>query len=159
MGLKTSIKKLISISGITLTIAVTSGTFAHAELGGDSNSVQKDSQKLGAPVSITEHPHYRLHEMTKAGFRVHEFMDANGKVFGVAWRGKKHPDLKSLMGSHFSQFQAALGAARNRHHHGGTVVVDTGNLHLEMGGHMMAIYGIAWLSDQIPSGMNAHEIQ
>lgn len=159
MGLKTSLKNFIFVSGISLVIAVTSSTFAYAELGGDATSVQKDSQKLGAPVTVTEHPHYRLHEMIKGGSRVHEFMDSNGKVFGVAWHGNKHPDLKTLMGAHFSEFQAALGAAHRRHRHGGTVVVDSGHFHLEMGGHMMAVYGIAYLSDQIPTGMSAHEIQ
>jgi hypothetical protein len=155
MRLNASKFALLYVSGI----ALLSSTFAYAELGGDLTSVQKDSTVMGATTTVSEHSDYKRHELNKGTYRVHEFSDANGKVFGVAWSGKKHPDLKTLLGSHFKDFQTALGQARQSHRHGGTVVVNSGNLHVELGGHMMSVHGQVWLSDQVPTGMNLHEIQ
>jgi len=160
MRLKTSKFAVIFFSGITLL----SSTFAYAELGGDFSTVQKDSKKLGSPITTTTqtttaHSQYNRHEMSKGRMHVREYADSNGKVFGIAWNGSKHPDLRTLMGSHFNDFQAAMVQGRRNHHHGGTTTVDSGNIHLEMGGRMMSVYGRVWLTDQVPTGMNLHEIQ
>jgi hypothetical protein len=151
MSLKTSI--------FVYWMALLSSTCAYADLGGDLTSLQKDSKVLAAPRTVTTHPQYDLHEMKTGGARVHEFMDSSGKVFGIAWAGKKHPNLRTLMGAHYSEFQKAFAQARHQRRHGGSVIVEVGNLHVEMGGHMMAISGQVWLKDQIPTGMDLHEIQ
>lgn len=151
MGFKTSL--------FVYWMALISSTFAYADLGGDLGSVQKDQKVLASRRTVTSLPQYDLHEMKNGSGRVHEFMTKSGKVFGLAWSGKKHPDMKTLMGVHYSEFQSAMAQARRQRRRGGSVVVDSGNLHLEMGGHMMSVHGQVWLKDQLPNGMNLHEIQ
>lgn len=132
---------------------------AYASLGGDSTTVQKDAAKIKSKATVTLHPSYSMYEMSQKWGRVHEFAAASGNVFAVAWRGNKHPNLDQLMGDHLKDFQSALGKARQNRGHNGVVMVEVGNIHLEMGGHFQSVYGKIWLKDQLPSKMDLHEIQ
>jgi hypothetical protein len=136
---------LFTLLFISTTILSTS---AFAALGGKESA-----------SSVTRFGAYRLHEISKNWVTVHEFSGDNGSVFAVAWSGKKHPDLGSLLGAHLIDFQTALAQARKAHHHGGAISVTVGNFHVEMGGHAGAVYGQTWLTDQVPAGMDVHEIK
>jgi hypothetical protein len=132
---------------------------ALAGLGDDASSIQADALTLGGRAQVTQHPQYRRHEISLNWAQVREFSGGDGKVFAVAWRGKKHPDLTSFLGSHLADFQTAIAQARKTHHHGGALAITLNALHVEMGGHMGAIYGRVWLTDQIPSELDLHEIK
>jgi hypothetical protein len=110
-------------------------------------------------ASTTQYNRYRVHESSKNWVKVHEFSGSDGKVFALAWSGKKHPDLQTLLGAHLVDFQTAITRARKEHPHGGSVSITVNNLHVEMGGHMGAVYGQTWLTDQVPAGMDVHEIK
>jgi hypothetical protein len=132
---------------------------AFAGLGGDESSIQKDTQSLGGTRAVSEHGRYRLHQISKGLLKVNEYEGQNGKVFALTWSGKKHPDLQNVLGDNLVNFQSALAEARKTHHHGGSLSVTTGNIHVEMGGHAGAVYGQTWLTDQVPTGMDLHEIK
>jgi hypothetical protein len=51
-------------------------------------------------ASTTQYNRYRVHESSKNWVKVHEFSGSDGKVFALAWSGKKHPDLQTLLGAH-----------------------------------------------------------
>jgi hypothetical protein len=135
------------------------GAQAFASLGGDESSVQEDSQSLGGSAQVTQRQQYRLHEISKNWVHVREFVANSGKVFALAWNGKKHPELQTVLGTHLVDFQTAISQARKTHHHGGSLSVTVGNVHVEMGGHMGSVYGQVWLMDQVPAGMDVHEIK
>jgi hypothetical protein len=143
---------------------ITAGTLilsslAFAGLGGDESTVQKDAQALGGNTNVSQHNGYRLHEISKNWVKVHEFAGNDGKVFALAWSGKKHPDLQEILGVHLVDFQTAISEARKTHHHGGALSITVGNMHVEMGGHVGAVYGQTWLTDQVPAGMDVHDIK
>jgi hypothetical protein len=148
---------LLSLSSAAIIILLSSHAFAG--LGGDENSVQKDTQSLGGTRTVSEHGRYRLHHISKGLSNVNEYEGQDGKVFALTWSGKKHPDLQNILGSHLIDFQSALAEARKTHHHGGALSVTTGNIHVEMGGHAGAVYGQTWLTDQVPAGMDVHDIK
>jgi hypothetical protein len=102
---------------------------------------------------------YTRYEVTQHATRIREFSAGNGRVFGVAWRGVTHPDLKTLLGKHYSDFQKAYALEKRNHHHGGVIAVDSGDLHIEIGGRMMSVYGQIWLKDKIPPGVGLNEIR
>ena len=146
-------------------VALFSSSGVYAALGGGVASIQQDAQALGAPVPrvppvpMTRHSNYDRYEISSDWLHLHEFVGRRGNVFALAWNGKRHPDLRTLLGEHFRDFQGAIAQARKEHRRGGTIVVDSGDFHLEIGGHMMSVYGLIWLKDQIPSGMDLHEIR
>ena len=133
-------------------------TTAFAALGGDENSIKNEIDSMHAKRTITPHEKYALHEVTKKGLRVHQFMGSSGKVFALAWQGKNHPDFSVVMGSHLAEFQQALAQAKANRHGRGPITIDVGNFHLEMGGHAMAVHGRAWMTNRIPAGVDQNEL-
>jgi len=128
-----------------------------AGLGGDENSVQADQARMGASVRITRNPGYAVHELQAPGGPVvREYVSPSGTVFGVAWQGTSKPDLQQLLGDHFEEVQQAMpGRAARR----GPVVIHEPGLVFEMGGHMRAVAGRAYLPQLLPSGVQADAIR
>ncbi len=134
-------------------------TNSWAALGSDESSISHEAQGLGGDPQVTHHEHYSVHEMSRQWSRVREYAAGNGKVFALAWKGKTHPDLSGLMGPYLKDFKSAIGHAREHVHHGGVLSISENGLHVEMGGHMGAVYGRVWLEDQVPAGMDLGDVQ
>ena len=136
-----------------------SSQVAFAALGGDENSIKNELDTMHAKRKITSHDRYALHEVNKNGLRVHQFMGSDGKVFALVWQGKKHPDFSLVMGAHLAEFQRAFAQAKQNRHGRGPIMIDVGDFHLEMGGHAMAVHGRAWMTNQIPGGVDKNELR
>lgn len=142
---------------------------ARAALGQGADSVAADAAALDAgAVSHTTRPAlnapalkaYGVEQMTTAcGIAVNEFVDREGRVFAVTWRGRRPPDLSVLLGSYFAQYQDAANAggltAHGLHHasvRGSDVVVETA-------GHMRDMWGRAFVPAMVPPGVEPSEIK
>jgi hypothetical protein len=93
------------------------------------------------------------------GTVVHEYLDASGAVFGIAWQGPQMPDMQDLLGSYFPQYVAAVQSARAARPGRGPIGVNTNGLVVYSGGHMGAFAGQAYLPASLPSGVSAADIQ
>lgn len=87
-----------------------------------------------------------------------EFASPTGHIFAVTWQGAAFPDLKQLLGSHFEEFQQAV-ASQNRGGGHAPLIVHLPGLVVEMGGHMRAFTGRAYLPDKLPSGVRDEDIR
>ena len=87
-----------------------------------------------------------------SGTTVHEYTDASGTVFAVAWSGPFKPDLKDLLGRHFEPFRKDSAERKGGAHARGKV--RNGDLVVESGGHMGAFEGRAWLASKLPAGFD-----
>lgn len=85
-----------------------------------------------------------------SGTTLHEFVDAAGTVFAVAWEGPFLPDLRGLLGRHFQALTAQEAAGRGR----GAVAVQRPDLVIVSAGRMGAFHGQAWLPRQLPAGFD-----
>ena len=96
-------------------------------------------------VVVSASASYTVRETTLGnGTVVHEYLAADGIVFGIAWRGPQMPDLNDLLGSYFPQYVAGLKAVRAARGGGrGPVSVDQSGLVVQSGGHMGAFSGQA----------------
>ena len=130
-----------------------------AALGGDDSSIQRDSRATGTQRTVTQHGKYSVHEIAPKKYKLHQFMDPNGKVFALSWTGRTHPDLSTLLGVHFQKVQDAIKAARQNRHGRAPLVIDVDNIHLEMSGTSMSMQGRVWLADQVPSGVSTDELR
>jgi Protein of unknown function (DUF2844) len=91
------------------------------------------------------------------GTQVAEYIDASGKVFAVTWHGPFLPDLRSLLGPHFSAYLAESPKhpkAGNSH-----LSVDQTDLVIESSGHMRAFDGSAWRPSLLPSGFTVDRLR
>jgi hypothetical protein len=131
---------------------------SHGSLGGDEASVKADLDHVQGTIRNTQRAAYRLHEIrTRTGIAVREYVSPSGTVFAVAWKGPWQPDLKQLLGSHFSEYQQALQTS-SRSGVRGPFAVRVSNLVVELSGHMRSFSGRAYLTDQVPAGISLESI-
>ena len=133
---------------------------AHAELGGPLSSVQSDSRLMNARLTSAEMGGFTRHDLTRVnGGMVHEFTNAEGKVFAVTWSGPGKPDLRSLLGGHFATLQNAGGATgRTMHSLRRPPQVDQPDLQIQTGGHMGWFRGVAFIPSLAPTGFSVADL-
>ena len=92
-----------------------------------------------------------LKRQLESGTTVHEFVDSAGRVFAVAWSGPFLPDLRELLGAHFTVLAQEEAAQRSK---SSSVEVRRPELVIVSSGRMRAFHGRAWLPRQLPAGFD-----
>lgn len=145
------------------------GATAHAALGETADSVTADAASFKASAVRQESrfaPNapaltaYTVERMTTAmGIAVNEYVAPDGRIFAVTWRGRRPPDLSTLLGSYFAQYQDAANAGGlmtyGLHH----ASVRGSDVKVETAGHMRDMWGRALLPVMLPRGVEQSEIQ
>ena len=107
--------KIVSICAGKLALAaLLAGCFlaaaagpVRAGLGGDATSIESDAAAMQGKMS--QSPKQELEQsaaynvktfVTGNGVTVHEYAAPSGTVFGIAWQGRRPPDLSVLLGSY-----------------------------------------------------------
>jgi hypothetical protein len=114
---------------------------------------------------LRDHPHWkdRLRSSSHVGYRVvriddnegtvlNQYVNSAGLVFGVTWQAQRVPNLKTLLGAYFPEFQRAVQA---RGHQVGPMMLRTENLVVESAGHMRAFRGRAYVPRLVPHHLSA----
>ena len=133
---------------------------ARASLGGDMATVRDDQAKLQGTLRTTNNNSYNIHEIQGAsGVVVREYVTPSGSVFGVAWQGRRHPDLHQVLGAYYDSFVQAAQAQRAQRRGRGPVLIQQPGLVVQLGGHMGSLTGRAFLPQSLPAGVHAEEIR
>ncbi len=133
---------------------------AGASLGGDLTSVHDDQMKMQGTLQTTNNDSYTIHEIQAlSGVVVREYVSPSGNVFGVAWQGRSHPDLHQVLGAYYDQFVQAVQAQRAQRHGHGPLLIQQPGLVVQMGGHMGALRGMAYIPQGLPAGIRAEAIR
>lgn len=128
-------------------------------LGEDVSSVQADQAHANASRRVTQSSKYTIHELrSPTGALIREYASSSGKIFAIAWRTPSFPDMRQLLGSHFEEFQQAAQRQNRRGGHG-PLTIQLPGLVVELGGHMRAFSGRAYLPDQVPADVRNEEIR
>jgi hypothetical protein len=131
---------------------------ARAELGGGVDSVQQDQARMEGSLQITHAAAYDVHEIkTQGGSVVREYV-AGGKVFGLAWQGRGHPNLQQLLGSYFEQFQRAA-QAQSQVVRRAPIMIHESGLVVEISGHPGFFVGRAYVPQMVPQGVAESQIR
>jgi len=131
-------------------VAVHFAASAHAALGDEVASVERDRVTMKATLRVSQHANYDVHELaTEMGATVREFVGQDRKVFAVSWSGGWRPNLRNVLGAHYDRF---IEATRGRRVPRGPVRLELPGLVVFMGGHLRHFYGFAYLSEQLPAG-------
>jgi hypothetical protein len=130
---------------------------ASATLGETEASIAAEPQLASASIKETMRGSYRVHEVQQpSGTVIREYAGLDGKVFAVTWHGPFFPNLRQTLGSYFDQYTAAAPAGRQDRNH---VQVHESNLVVQVGGHMRAYGGRAYLPQALPSGVTAGDLE
>lgn len=141
-------------------VAALMGTeIAQAALGESVDSVAMDINALSASQGETTVQNgYTIHNIKNDSVSVREYVSPSGAVFGIAWNGMIHPDLTTLLGTYFGEYQEALkqsifkpGSKFSQ--------IKTNNVVVEKWGHMRNIQGHAYVPTLIPKGVDVDEIK
>jgi hypothetical protein len=123
-------------------------------------SVHDDQTKLQGNLKTTSGGTYNIHEIQAAnGVVLREYVSPSGKVFGVAWHGRTHPDLRQVLGPYYDQYVQAVQAQRAQRHGHGPLRIEQSGLVVEMAGHMGSLMGRAFLPQGLPAGIRSEEIR
>ena len=129
-------------------------------LGGDISSVQADQVHMQGSLKATANTAYAVHEIQGAnGTAVREYVSNGGKVFGIAWQGPWHPDMRQLLGNYFNQYLQAVKAQNEGHIRRGPLTIQLPGLVVEMGGHPRSFVGRAYVPEMMPEGVRAEDIR
>jgi Protein of unknown function (DUF2844) len=148
------------IPALTLLLLTSAFLSAHAELGGNESGISNDATITGmqlraiAPTS----GRFRVHELRDAisSVSVREYVNSDGKVFGVAWDGPTKPDLSQVLGQYFTRYtRAAMEHSLVRQLRS----IDDPDFVLQVSGHMRHFTGSAWVPDLVPANVNPTEVK
>jgi hypothetical protein len=132
---------------------------AWAVLGEPVSSVETDRMALAGRLSMIPTQLYSVQEITTSELVITEYVSRD-TVFAVAWRGRRPPNLVSLLGSYFLEYQeAAATAAANGPRMRGMTRIQGSHVVVEAGGHPGDIRGRAYIPSLLPSGMTKEMIQ
>ena len=130
-----------------------------AVLGEPVSSVETDRWALSGQLSMTSTQLYTIHEITTSELVVREYVFRD-TIFAVAWRGTRPPNLVSLLGAYFQEYQeAAAAAAANGPRIRGMTRIQGARVVVETGGHPGDIRGRAYIPSLLPSGVTEEMIQ
>ncbi len=130
-----------------------------ATLGESVDSISSDGKVLSAVQrSATVRNGYTVHEIDSESTAVREYVSASGVVFGIAWRGLIHPDLKQLLGAYATEYQEAL-LRTPRIRGSRSLRVKTRGVVVEKWGHMRNLQGRAYTPSLLPPGVSVDEIK
>ena len=77
----------------------------------------------------------------------------------LAWNGPWFPDMKQILGTYFDQYSRASQAQRTTRIRRGPVMINEAGLIVQIGGHMRAFAGRAYVPGMLPAGVSAENIQ
>jgi len=130
-----------------------------AVLGEPASSVETDRIALAGQFKMIPEPHYTIQEITTSDLVVREYVSGD-TVFAVSWRGRRPPNLVSLLGAYFLEYQEAsatspsTGSVRR-----GGGRIQTPRVVVETGGHPGDVRGRAYILSLLPPGFTAEMIQ
>jgi len=131
---------------------------AQASLGAARATVEADRAHMAASRVSRVSSTYAVDVMALAnGGTVKEFSRPDGTVFAVAWMGPGRPDLRQLLGSHFSTVQTdnLRRGPRTRR----PLTVNRADFVVQSGGHSGAFWGVAILPGATPAGFSAADVR
>jgi hypothetical protein len=130
-----------------------------AVLGEPASSVETDRLAMAGQFKMIQAQHYTIQEITTSDFVVKEYVSGN-TVFAVAWRGRRPPDLTSILGTYLQEYQEASAAAAStgpRRRRG--TRIQALHVVVETGGHAGDVRGRAYLPSLLPPGVTPELIQ
>jgi hypothetical protein len=160
-------KRIFEILGpFAFLTAFTSATLpqlAYATLGENQGSLSADMKALSSrPLTLMQEARasagkrFRVLVFGDAGCTVKEFVTPAGVVFGLAWKGIRHPDFPQILGKYSAEFRDAYAQTQRPGH--SPVAVHSRRAVVELGGQMRSVIGRAYVSARAPSNVALGEI-
>ncbi len=131
---------------------------SYATLGAAASDFSNELARIKPRQLAAATANYQINESTlQGGTVVREYLAPGGTVFAVSWSGPFLPDLRTLLGKHFSTLTAETAKAPKAGH--SQLQLERPDVVIESGGHMRAYVGRAWIPGAFPAGVTPDDIQ
>jgi len=118
------------------------------------NSVQSNA----LTNSVTALPFSVAEETRPDGSRIRRYLANNGQVFAVGWRTLYKPDLSSLLGASFPDYEKEASSAAKRGGIQRQFQMGSADLVLHSTGHLHVFSGLAYKPSLLPPGVTAQAL-
>jgi hypothetical protein len=133
---------------------------AYAALGGSADSVEADRTHFkAAKTSSVKKTGYSIEEIDTGTIKIREYVSSDDHVFGIAWKGLRHPDLGVLLGQYADEYTVERAQKAQVRGQKRSSSVTTDNVTVEQWGHMRKLQGRAYIQSQLPEGMQPNDIK
>lgn len=133
-------------------ISVVISSAAQATLGESETSVTRDVQALATTSRLTQEQSLRVHQIKLPTQQIRQYVNAQGVIFAVTWQGAVLPPMAQLLGHYFPEYSTAL-ATRVRVPGRRHLQLSTPSLEVRQQGPLMHLHGVAYLQEQVPTGL------
>jgi len=137
-------------------------SFAHAVLGEDVSTVHKSAKATQSKLAPATAP-FSVHEVEIDGVKIREYVGADNRVFAVTWRGIREPvDLEGLLGNFYRDFSGAESKASRPPgppSFRSPSEVKGNRITVIRSGHQRDIRGVAYLTNQLPTGVRPEDLE
>ncbi|UYL08407.1 DUF2844 domain-containing protein [Bdellovibrio sp. SKB1291214] len=132
----------------------------HAALGDQlvtSSSANSTSNSRQATSVTASGSTYSVSESTIDGVAIRQFVNSQGRVFGISWKGVDLPPLDTLLGIYLPEYKSAV-KARGRQFGRRTLKISTDNIVVEGSSRQTDQRGRAYIPASLPLGFDLKEI-
>jgi hypothetical protein len=123
---------------------------AFASLGEKNSSKIKIIQGTESDVSYSN---YSVVQTVSPTLIIHEYVNSNGKIFAVTWKGNAHPDLTKVLGSYYQEYSSTV-KVNGKEMRRKAEKTETKNVVVTRSGHMRGIKGTAYLPKLLPANFD-----
>ena len=129
-----------------------------ATLGEIESSIDADTVSLKGTRVLQPFSGYTVHNIVAGnGNQIKEYITPQGRVFALTWNGISHPDLSSLLGSYFKEYESKR--TQTGLPHGRKLrAIQTARVVVMKSGHMRNVRGGAFVPDLVPPGVKPEEL-
>lgn len=149
--------KLYRAFSVALSLSLCSAAALAALGGAPSAPLPRILSGSAAPAAAAAPAFTEAKRTLESGTQVHEWINASGIVFAIAWSGPYLPDLREQLGTHFQAFTD--GQRRQGPGSRSRVSVQQADLVIFSGGRMGAFEGRAWIPSLLPAGFDTADIR
>ncbi|WP_413578384.1 DUF2844 domain-containing protein [Bdellovibrio sp. HCB290] len=100
---------------------------------------------------------YTVTESETAGIKIRQFVNSQGRVFAITWKGTDLPPLEELLGTHLPEYRDKI-AARGRIFGRKTLKIKTENIVVEGSSRQTDQRGRAYIPAILPEGFDLKDI-
>jgi hypothetical protein len=128
---------------------------SHAALGDQvvtSSSANSNSLKATSSGSS-----YTVSQTAVDGVVIRQYVDSQGRVFGISWRGATLPPLSDLLGTYLPEYKKEI-KARGKTFGRRFLKVSTDNIVVEGSSRQTDQRGRAYIPANLPQGFDLKEI-
>lgn len=134
-----------------------SAASAFASLGGAPSGPERRVLSQSAAQSVNAASYTDMKDTLESGTEIHQYVNDRGTVFAVSWSGPFLPDLKEMLGAHFTTLVDHV-----KQHPGGAraqVRVQQDDVVIFSGGRPGAFEGRAWVPALLPAGFDTNAVR